>query len=166
MIDWYKKVVFENYANFNGRARRSEYWWFTLGHVIIVTILTLLDNGLGLTFGSGNSGILKTIYSLLIFIPSMAVAVRRLHDVGKSGWLLLIMYGSAIVFGAVMFASAFATGMGGIDYGAAFIIPLLGIIALGIWMLILFFTEGDRGPNKYGPDPKGVGEEINEIGTE
>ncbi|UPT71915.1 MAG: DUF805 domain-containing protein [Flavobacterium sp. JAD_PAG50586_2] len=166
MIDWYKKVVFENYANFNGRARRSEYWWFTLAHVIIVTILTLLDNGLGLTFGSGNSGILKTIYSLLIFIPSMAVAVRRLHDVGKSGWLLLILYGTAIVFGAVMFASAFATGMGGIDYGAAFIIPLLGIFAIGIWMLILFFTEGDRGPNKYGPDPKGVGEEINEIGME
>jgi uncharacterized membrane protein YhaH (DUF805 family) len=166
MIDWYKKVVFENYANFNGRARRSEYWWFTLAHVIIVTILTLLDNGLGLTFGSGNSGVLKTIYSLLVFIPSLAVAVRRLHDVGKSGWLLLIIYGLLFAFVIAMFLTGLGMGMAGGDFSMAFIIPLLGIIALGIWMLILFFTEGDRGPNKYGPDPKGVGEEINEIGME
>ena len=166
MIDWYKKVVFENYANFNGRARRSEYWWFTVAHIIIVTILSLLDNGLGLTFGSGNSGVLKTIYSLLIFIPSLAVAVRRLHDVGKSGWLLLIVYGLIIAFAVGMFVSGYATGMAGGDFGIAFIIPVLGIIAVGVWMLILLFTEGDRCTNKYGSDPKSSGEEINEIGTE
>ena len=169
MIDWYKKVVFENYANFNGRARRSEYWWFTVAHIIIVTILSLLDNGLGLTFGSGNSGVLKTIYSLLIFIPSLAVAVRRLHDVGKSGWILLIIYGLMIAFAIALIASRFGTGMSDNDYGITFIIPVLGIIALGIWMLILLFTEGDRGTNKFGPDPKslfGEHEEINQIGTE
>jgi len=166
MIDWYKKVVFENYANFNGRARRSEYWWFTLAHIIIVAVLTLLDSSLGLTFGGGESGILKTIYSFLIFIPSLAVAVRRLHDVGKSGWLLLITYGLIIACAIAMVLSGIATGMAGGNFGLAFIIPVLGIIAVGIYMLILFCKEGDHGANKYGADPKLSGEEINEIGVE
>lgn len=83
MIEWYKKVVLENYANFNGRARRSEYWWFFLMNIIISFIF-------GFIGGLIKFPLIGTIYSLAVLLPSIAVAVRRMHDVGKSGWFILI----------------------------------------------------------------------------
>ena len=77
-MEWYLKVVKENYANFDGRARRKEYWMFVLFNVIISTILSMIEPTVYL------------IYVLAILIPSIAVGVRRLHDVGKSGWFMFI----------------------------------------------------------------------------
>ena len=133
MINWYKKVVFENYANFNGRARRSEYWYFALMNLIILIIAAVLDSTLGFNFSPLPYGYLYALVALATFIPGLAVAVRRLHDVGKSGWFYFII-----------------------------LIPLVG----AIWLLVLFFTEGNQGDNQYGSDPKANGEEINEIGAE
>lgn len=169
MIDWYKKVVFENYANFKGRARRSEYWYYLLMTIIISIILMIIDEVLGLKYGpKDDSGVISSIYSLAVFVPGLAVSVRRLHDIGKSGWLLVIFYVSIIVLTAGAFLVGFSSGMAGGNFGIGFIIPILAILGLSIWMLILFCTEGDQGANKYGPDPKSsfFGEEINEIGTE
>jgi uncharacterized membrane protein YhaH (DUF805 family) len=162
MFDWYKKVVFENYANFSGRARRSEYWYFTLVNLIIAFATTAIDKTLDLKFG------VNSLYSLAVFIPGLAVSVRRLHDVGKSGWLLLIVYLVIIAAAVTLVVTGFAT-MGGsfsAGMGVGLIVPIIIILALVIWMLVLFCTNGDEGENKYGPDPKGNGEEINEIGTE
>lgn len=92
MIEWYKKVVFENYANFNGRARRSEYWYYTLATIIVSIILSVIDKTTGLTFGVAESGIISSLYSLFVFLPGLAVLVRRLHDVGKSGWFAFIVF--------------------------------------------------------------------------
>lgn len=91
-FDWWKKVVFENYANFSGRARRKEYWYFVLFNVIISIVLGIIDGVAGLTIGDPEKGrgILGTISSLAFLIPSIAVGVRRMHDVGKSGWFILI----------------------------------------------------------------------------
>jgi uncharacterized membrane protein YhaH (DUF805 family) len=162
MFDWYKKVVFENYANFSGRARRSEYWYFTLVNLIIAFATTAIDKTLDLKFG------VNSLYSLAVFIPGLAVSVRRLHDVGKSGWLLLIVYLVIIAAAVSLVVAGFAT-MGGsfsAGMGVGLIVPIIIILALVIWMLVLFCTNGDEGENKYGPDPKRNGEEINEIGTE
>jgi uncharacterized membrane protein YhaH (DUF805 family) len=90
MINWYKKVVFENYANFSGRARRSEYWYFALMNFIILILAAVLDNALGLTFGVLPYGYIYLIVALAVFVPGLAVSVRRLHDVGKSGWFYFI----------------------------------------------------------------------------
>ncbi len=82
-MNWYLKV-WKNYANFNGRARRKEYWMFILFNAIIsygLQALVFVDESLALLSG---------LYSLAVLIPSIAVAVRRMHDVGKSGWFLLI----------------------------------------------------------------------------
>ncbi|WP_291147757.1 DUF805 domain-containing protein [Flavobacterium sp. UBA7680] len=92
MIEWYKKVVFENYANFKGRAMRSEYWYYTLASIIIAILLFTIDTFAGLTYGAGQAGVLRSLYSLLVLIPGFAVLVRRLHDVGKSGWFFLIVF--------------------------------------------------------------------------
>lgn len=92
MLEMYKKVVLENYANFNGRARRREYWMFILVNTIITIVLAIVDSVCGLTFGAGESGILRTIYGLVVFLPGLAAAVRRMHDVDKSGWFILIPF--------------------------------------------------------------------------
>ncbi len=75
--------VLAKYAQFNGRARRSEYWYFTLFNLIILIVLRLI------WFYYGFS-ILYTVYSLGVLIPGIAVGVRRMHDVNKSGWFVLI----------------------------------------------------------------------------
>src|SRR5690606_34692655 len=96
MIDWYKKVVFENYANFSGRARRSEYWYFTLFNFLITLVLYIPMIAMGgfTEYNSEPSAIcwlfygLLMLYSLAVIIPSLAVAVRRLHDIGKKRMVL------------------------------------------------------------------------------
>lgn len=90
MLEIYKKVVMENYANFEGRARRKEYWMFFLANAIISFVLGFIDGFTGLTFGPAQTGILGLVYSLAVIVPSIAVGVRRMHDVGKSGWYILI----------------------------------------------------------------------------
>ncbi len=126
MIDWWKKVVFNNYANFKGRARRSEYWFFVLGNFCLiipfyaVTFFGVLNHNSLLSFGGG---LVYLGVALLTFIPSLAVIVRRLHDINKSGWNYF--------------------------WG---LIPLVGAILLLVWL----FTEGNRFDNNYGPDPKDI----------
>jgi uncharacterized membrane protein YhaH (DUF805 family) len=90
MIEWYKKVVFENYANFNGRARRSEVWYYILANIIILITAAVIDSSTGLNFEPLPYGVIYSIYALATFLPGIALAIRRLHDVGKSGWFLLI----------------------------------------------------------------------------
>ena len=129
-MEWYLKVMRDNYTNFSGRARRKEYWMFTLVYVIISTGCTVLDNVLGTVFmmDAGPLGEISMGYGwayiicwLIHFIPGLALAVRRLHDVGKSGWFYLI-----------------------------FLIPIIGVI----WLLVLFCLEGKKEDNKYGSNPK------------
>lgn len=88
-MNWYLKGL-RQYADFNGRARRQEYWMFVLFNVIFGIVAMVLDNILGLANPMVGYGPLYGIYSLAVLIPGLAVAARRLHDVGKSGWMLLI----------------------------------------------------------------------------
>lgn len=104
----YYLSVFSNYAKFSGRARRSEYWYFTLFHILAVILTSVIDLTLGTIY-------LYPIYAVVAAIPGLAVGVRRMHDVNKSGWYLLIP----------------------------------------IYNLILACSEGTRGSNDYGHDPKG-----------
>lgn len=135
MIDWWKKVFIDNYANFEGRARRSEYWYYVLGNLVFTLGLWLVTILSAVLFGLAG-GLL--MYILIIgwgvanIIPSLAAQVRRLHDTGKSGWWILIGF-----------------------------IPLGGIV-----LLIFYCTEGTRGENEYGHDPKAPDHaNINEIGS-
>jgi uncharacterized membrane protein YhaH (DUF805 family) len=80
------RTCLNKYAVFSGRARRSEYWWFVLFNLVVNIVLSLVDL---VIFGSGSS-VLSLIFGLAVLIPGIAVSVRRLHDLGKSGWWLLI----------------------------------------------------------------------------
>lgn len=141
MIDWWKKVFLKNYANFSGRARRKEFWYFILMEFLIGIVLFVIAMLSSEEFGEDSAAFTASIiiffgFLLAVFIPHLAVVVRRLHDTGKSGWWWLLG-----------------------------VIPLVSYIG-GIILLVYYCTDGDRGSNKYGADPKnpGASDEINEIG--
>ena len=85
----YYLTVLKKYAVFSGRSQRAEYWYFFLFNLIISMVLGIISGIIGAVIGD-DLGIIIILYNLAIFIPSIAVGVRRLHDVGKSGWMLLI----------------------------------------------------------------------------
>ena len=116
----YFKVCIQKYATFSGRARRSEYWYFFLANFLIGIILSFVDLGVGTFDEESGRGLLSSIAQIGLLIPSIAVGVRRMHDVGKSGWYLLIPF----------------------------------------YNLYLACTDGDKGSNEYGADPKGHGDNI------
>jgi len=82
--------VLKKYAVFTGRARRKEYWIFVLFSVIIFILLSFLDGLIGMVDPVTGFGALSSLYLLAVLIPGIAVSIRRLHDVGKSGWMLLV----------------------------------------------------------------------------
>lgn len=86
---WYLEVL-KKYVVFDGRARRKEYWMFVLFNVIFALIAMGLDNLLGITFNNIPYGYIYMLYILAVVLPGLAAGVRRLHDVGKSGWWLFI----------------------------------------------------------------------------
>ncbi|NEA32895.1 DUF805 domain-containing protein [Streptomyces sp. SID13031] len=97
-MHWFTDVI-KQYATFSGRARRKEFWMFVLFSWIISIIVNILDRIIGTDSGNGG-GLLGSIFSLAILIPSLAVAARRLHDTGRSAyWLFLIL---AIVVGWIV----------------------------------------------------------------
>lgn len=122
----YYLSVLKNYATFSGRAPRAEYWYFVLFNFIVSFLLIFIEGMLG-TSSMVGYGLISGLYILAVFIPTIAVGVRRLHDIGKSGWMLLISF-----------------------------IPLIG----AIWLLILMATDSAPGANQYGPNPKGVNDDL------
>jgi len=129
-MEWYLKVMRDNYANFKGRARRKEYWMYTLIFtVLLIALMTIMFSVLSFSDETGietGPGVYLTVILVFVFlfahfIPTIALTVRRLHDTGKSGWWYLIV-----------------------------LVPYLGNFVIFIFTLI----DGDRGDNKYGSNPK------------
>ena len=88
--------AFKQFADFNGRTDRKGFWMFILFHIIVSLVIVGLDRVMG--SGELGAGTLSTIYSLAVFIPGLSISVRRLHDVGKSGWLILVGFIPVIGF--------------------------------------------------------------------
>ena len=100
LVEYWKLVVLERYAKFDGRAGRAEYWWFVLANFIVSVILNILG-GVSSIFL-----ILAIGYSLALLVPGIAVGIRRLHDTNKSGWWMLI---ALTVIGVIVLIVFFAT---------------------------------------------------------
>ncbi len=86
LVDYWKKVALENYVNFEGRARRAEFWWFGLANLIVEIVLVGLGRAVGIFY------VVYGLYALAMVLPGIAVAIRRLHDTGKSGLFLLLVF--------------------------------------------------------------------------
>ena len=143
--------VFRNFVNFNGRARRSEFWWFALFAFLSQIVLNFVP-------------ILGSIYSLVLLLPSLAVTARRLHDTNRTAWWMLLylvpivgIIVLAIMFIALLGINAFDPwGASDAEWGALGIFFLIWLlISLASWIVLLVFQimPGTVGPNRFGPDP-------------
>ena len=122
-----------NYANFNGRARRSEFWWFYLFTALVglaAYVVYLILFGIAAALGDSSLAAIFTVLAFIwvlviivisigLYIPTLAVGSRRLHDYGMSGWLQLLL-----------------------------LVPCASIVLIVLWAL-----AGTQGPNQYGPEP-------------
>lgn len=88
-MSWFLKA-FSQYADFSGRARRREYWYFQLFSFLITVALAIVDILFGTFSDEAGLGLFSGIASIAMFLPAWAVQVRRLHDIGRSGWWILI----------------------------------------------------------------------------
>ena len=121
------RLFFQNYANFNGRASRSMYWWVVLFNFIVtcaIYIVGLIVDSIGIDTQLNMAGmlviILVIIYGLAVFIPSLSIGVRRMHDIGKGGgWIFISL------------------------------IPFVG----WIWYIVLCCTDSEPYDNRFGPVP-------------
>jgi uncharacterized membrane protein YhaH (DUF805 family) len=145
-MEW-ATLPFKRYAEFTGRSRRKEYWMYTLLVICAAIVAYLVDSLLGLPKILAVYGPLFLLLELVVLVPSIAVGIRRLHDTNRSGWWLLICYGPALV-------SMLLPLVGIVNLGLAMILSIVTLIG-AIVLIIFFVLEGTRGPNQYGPDPKG-----------
>lgn len=152
---WYLHVL-RQYAVFRGRARRMEFWSFTLVSLAIYVALMVLDVILlGGTIGT--VAVLSTIYSWGVLVPTLAVTVRRLHDTARSGWWLLAFWLPQVVLQALILSGAIdarTLEQSAGSYDVALGLLGLFLLAYGLFLLVLLCLDGTRGPNRYGPDPK------------
>ena len=150
-------MALKNYAVFNGRSRRKEFWMFTLFCGLFGLIPMAIDYSAGAYFHIGlqQYGYTSTIYELIFLLPGLAVGVRRLHDVGKSGFLIIaadvLVYMYMYIFSPPFLEHSGDTSSGWFGIG---VIVLLLMMILGIWALVLFCKDGNIGENKYGANPK------------
>jgi len=106
-MNWFLMAM-RKYANFSGRSQRAEYWWFFLVYFLLMILAVFIDVALGLTMGESGVGVLTLMLILLFFIPVISVGVRRLHDIGRSGWWMLLMivpFGSLVLMVMAMLDS-------------------------------------------------------------
>lgn len=135
---------FKKYVKFSGRARRSEYWWWWL-FSFIMGLLSLIP-------------VIGVIITIAMFLPSLAMSVRRLHDIGRTGWWLVAPLGFSVLGSILMFSGA-VTGLGGHGSSGGFIailgiICIIGAIVSSVLMLIWAFMDSKPETNQYGPSPK------------
>lgn len=162
--------------DFSGRSRRSEFWWFTLFSMFAVIAAITLDQALNMprlgvmpetglpdtyqqslfwTFRISNYP-LETIVGLLLFIPLFSVMVRRLHDVGRSGYWALGYYGLGFISGPTLTKMMTALEAENMEIFETQSVMMIGMVNFAAAILYLMFMtrNSDKGPNRYGPSPK------------
>ena len=155
------KVCFQKYFTFSGRARRTEYWSFALFCFLVSIILHFLDKFLfdkGIyipvtIFGKSYAIGLENIFYLGVLIPSLAVTVRRLHDIGKSGWLYLPLFIIGLFLPFIDEIWLMNLGMDSALGIAAWVVLLL-TLAYAILMVVWLFRDSESDANRWGWNPK------------
>lgn len=155
-MNWWLKCI-KNYVTFEGRARRKEYWMFILFNLIFSVILSIFD---AIFFNAyiipGKMGYLSSLFGLFVFLPSLAVIVRRLHDIGRSGWWVAGYYGLTLVC-TILAVIGLAMSIAGSSTGMVLIfVGFVAILIAAIWMLVWMCLDSQPGDNAYGPNPKEV----------
>lgn len=180
------KTCFRKYATFKGRARRAEFWYFFLFQYLlslgvsfimgIFMIPVMLKGG----FSNPDSVmtdiipfmVLSGLVTLALLLPSLAVFVRRLHDLGKSGGWLFLFFGLYIIVIGLLAGFAFtgvldgdAATIGGMALGLGIAFAIVGLLLFifAIILLVWLCKPGTVGPNRFGPDPKAEPETVDVV---
>ena len=160
------KICFKKYFDFTGRARRSEYWWFVLFICLVRMVCSFIDS---ILIFAVDMKFMEAAFSVLLFIPSMAVVFRRLHDIGRSGWwsgvsyilvaisILSVLFMAGFDFGVLMDNESMFRTLSGTQRMIA-LLPFIGGLVLCFVILVFSLLDSDKGENKYGPSPKYPGD--------
>lgn len=135
---------------FNGRARRKEYWSWVLFSALLNIVVAVAAMMISST--ETVQTCVSLIMNLLVFFPTLSVAIRRLHDVERSGWWYGGYYIALVVY--ALFGVILVAGSSVKPFVIFSIIFLVVALCWGVAMLVWSFTEGTNGPNMYGEDPK------------
>jgi uncharacterized membrane protein YhaH (DUF805 family) len=154
-IEWAVRPI-RKYADFSGRAPRAEYWWFYLATMVIQIPLGIIDEMLG------EWSPLSGLFGLAILLPTIAVSVRRLHDIDRTGWWLAAFFLPLVVLviWAAVAIAAYLPGTPPEPSGSelvGMIVAVIAFVILGIVLLVFTLTQGTEGPNRFGDDPYGPG---------
>jgi uncharacterized membrane protein YhaH (DUF805 family) len=142
---------FFNYANFRDRAARAEYWWWALFVVVVLLVASVLDY---LVFRDWETGPFYLVVALASFLPGLSVTVRRLHDIGRSGWWVALPVAASVLTAIGTIAALVAnprdplSGVGLIYAGP----PIIALVASSVLLLVWMFFPSDPGNNRYGPN--------------
>ena len=153
-MHWIKEP-FRRAFDYSGRSRRREYWSYLLFMFVTMTVIGYIEDKLGLgrsgtagaSSGDSEGGILSRIVTVTLVIPGFAVAVRRLHDSNRAGWWLALP-AAPILFWVVALIGQFSSD-------ELFKPVLVAIVVAPLVVLAFMCLPGTRGPNRFGPDPKG-----------
>ena len=155
-MKWWLTCI-KKYVIFEGRARRKEYWMFVLFSYIFTFAAMAADEILTGAYSSGKPKFITSVFLLFIFLPALTVWVRRLHDIGKSGWWVAGCYAAYIVLTGIMIVGAVGfAATNSVPLGILAIAPYVVLLAIAIWMLVWLCRDSQPGPNAYGPYPKEI----------
>lgn len=149
-VEWAMRPL-KRYADFSGRAPRAEYWWFYLAYFVASLVMNVLTSIIPLL------GFVFLLVMLGLIIPMLAVGVRRLHDIDRTGWWLLapaIPYAIAIAMMGTAFLGDPTSLASSAGLGTAGIFMLIGFV-MALVVFVFTLLPGTKGENRYGPDPYG-----------
>jgi uncharacterized membrane protein YhaH (DUF805 family) len=135
--------MLKKYADFKGRASRAEFWTFFLFVLIVQAVAGVVD----LLFGGFRSGAFSLLAGVLLFVPQLAVTVRRLHDVNRSGRELVVPFLMLVAMPLFVIFRGLIAGIITLGYSGI-------VLLLFANLLLLLIKQGSRIPNKYGASPK------------
>lgn len=144
IIEIFRRTIVEHYIDFQGRCVRRDFWYYVLAYIVVYVALAIVQSLFG-------SRILTGLYSLALLLPGLGISIRRLHDVDRSGWWILIVAIPSLLL--LLFSTmALVGGAVGPAFLYVFLLPIVSLAATAL--LIYWYAQpGTPGQNRFGPAP-------------
>lgn len=144
VVDAFRRTITEHYVDFQGRTARREFWYYVLAYIVCYIAIAIIESIIGTTF-------IRGLFTLALLLPSLGVSVRRLHDIDRSGWWILIGVVPAFI-GAFLSLMAFMSGS--VGFGL-FVMGVIWLACLAAFVLLIYWyaQPGTPGANQYGEPP-------------
>ena len=150
------RTCLSKYATFSGRASRSEYWYFSLFGSIVALASPLIYS---VTARNTVGFAINVIINLVLLLPYLAVSVRRLHDIDRTGWWVLLLW-IPFIPALLIFTTVEPAAQADVSVTGPWLVAVAIAFVLMVWCLVILFVlmvwscrRGTIGPNRYGPDP-------------